>query len=209
MSGSFDDVVLDELPQQTIALQVSLPVEKQGVVSLGTNVDQGVSQYTLDRMLDKLMAAAERQRAKQQIPALRHELDGNAAIVDEARVRLAGTDAEYEKDKSIRDANRKKLIQEHDALYTSGYEEWRESGRQGEFQPRGNQASKISGKIKAELALSKIQENKDNEYKVARDQIANGLRERETAVEILTRRIAETEALINGDDSQPDLRGSA
>ena len=93
-------------------------------------------------------------------------------------------------------------------MHNAAVEQWRESGRQGEPQIRGAQASKINGKKATRDALAAAQTKCDEEYKVARSQLEGELKKRTSSVEILTRRIAEIEALINGNDSQPDLRGS-
>jgi Na+-transporting NADH:ubiquinone oxidoreductase subunit NqrA len=67
----------------------------------------------------------------------------------------------------------------------------------------------MKAKQTGEARLSQIaadQQKDDNEHLVAKSQLEGEVKKREHSVAILSRRIAECEALINGTDLPADLR---
>jgi hypothetical protein len=201
-------VPLDEQPR-LITMQVQIPDGRNGYVSLATNVDQFVGRKTIDQMLDKLMGAAERQRAKQQIPELQHELDGNRQLLDENRMRLAEMVARYDEEKRIRGEDVAKLTAKHREEYDKAVNAHFDDGKRGEFKPRGAQAQTLNALKQAAEGRRAAQEKSDNEHLVARSQLEGEIAKRAGSVAILERRIAECEALVNGSDLVTDLRNSA
>jgi hypothetical protein len=172
-------------------------------------VEAWADRPVLDDMLDKMMGAAERQRAKRQIPALQHELDGNRQLLDENRVRLAEMVARYDEEKRIRDENIGKLIGKHREEYEKAADKHFEDGKRGDFKPRGAEAQTLNRLEQAAAGMRAAQEKSDSEHLVAKSQLEGEIAKRAGSVAILERRIAECEALVNGSDLVTDLRNSA
>ena len=206
--SEFHEQVLDEQPK-LITIQIAVPDGRNGQVCLATNLDQWSPQSTIDGMLDKLMAAAERQRAKITLPELKHELDGNRSVLEENRIRLAEQDAGFAEQVAIYKEKRQTAQHAHDEIFDAAQRDHYGTGRQGEFKPRGTVLTKVNTLARAVKDIDAAVEKTTSEHLVARSQLVNEIHKREQSVEILTRRHAELEAMINGTGGEPDLRSSA
>ena len=188
-------------PDRGIAMRVELSGGDDGsMIGLTAIRPETDTQIELMWTLDKLMGAAKAVRAKQQLPELRHERDGHREMLRENEVRLAELDAAFRTTTGQREQDRMKLQLKHQEIYEEGATEHFASGKRGTYEPQGNLKGKLN-KFAAAMAQKEGEQTKANEeHKVARSQLENEVRKRQTSVTILERRIAECERLARGED---------
>lgn len=188
-------------PDRGIAMRVELSGGDDGsMIGLTAIRPETDTQIELMWTLDKLMGAAKAVRAKQQLPELRHELDGHREMLRENEVRLAELDAAFRTTTVQREQDRMKLQMKHQEIYENAAADHFASGRQGQFEPHGNIKTSLN-RFASAMAQKEGEQTKANEeHKVARSQLENEVKKRQTSVTILERRVAECERLARGED---------
>jgi chromosome segregation ATPase len=194
------DPNVEPAPDRGIAMRIELAAGEGGIIGLTAIRPETDTQIELTFCLDKLMGAARAVRAKQQLPEIRHELDGAKILLNENRVRLAEIDAAFREAMTQRQEERTKATARSQEIYEEAATAHFASGRQGEFKPQGHIQGSLT-RLKGVIDQIDAGQTKANEqHKVDRSQLENEIKKRRTAVEILERRIAECEALARGED---------
>jgi len=190
-----------EQPERGIALRVGVSAGDDGTqIEFTAIVPEHEAEFLLNPMLDRLVAAGKRQRAKAQLPELRHDRDGTAEMLRENQERLVALDEEFRVVTDSREGEVLKARNQLDELHLQFQQEWNDSGRRGKYDPRGEQKTKL-GLVQSFVTGKTTEQTKANEeYKVARLQLENEIKKRVTAVQILDRRIVECIALAQGED---------
>jgi hypothetical protein len=188
-------------PERGIAIRVGVSGGDDGtMIEFTAIVPEYERRFLLNDILDDLISAGKRQRARAQLPELRHERDATAEILTENQTRLVAMDEEFRVNTDGRENEVLKARSQRDSLCVSFQDEWQSSGRRGEFEARGEQKLTL-GKIDSFITGKLNEQTKANEeHKVARSQLENEIKKRATALQILDRRITECIALARGED---------
>lgn len=142
MSGNFDPAALG------FSLQIDLGAGR--VCTMQTFLPNFCSAIELNRMLDKMTAAGDRQRAHYRIEELEREIAREEKAQEQHKEDLARLDREHEAKQAARDAQIEKLRTALDNFEAARRDAHVESGRRGEFQLRG------TDKQSADRATSEI-----------------------------------------------------
>lgn len=197
-------------PDRGIAMRVGVSGGDDGtMIEMTAVLAAHAERPDIDFMLDKMMGAAQRQRAKRQLPALRHELDETQKVLDENREKLAGLIGAYEKSSAQRREHIERVRREYSDLYTGFAAGHEASGKRVKYEPRGAEKVALGNKTNDVAVKLAEQKTADEEYKIAREQLENEVKRRQHSVEILERRIRECQAEVGGDESGDAPNGHA
>jgi hypothetical protein len=151
------------------------------------------------RLIDEMMALADRQSAKADIIELRKEQEELARSLAQYDVDRVEADRQFDKAQAELDVQILTLQSDHKDFYEKGYNTHVGGGRTGSYKPKGAAESHL--KV-LELQVEKIKEAKEKNV-AERDQHIHNLEvsinARKTRADVAGERIAELQALIDGE----------
>lgn len=183
-----------------IAIRVGVSGDDGSMIELTSIIPEDCAQDGLQARIEKLNGAARAVRAKTQLPALRAEAAETEKILNQNKQRRAEMVAGYEERQRQHDEQilrGRELIAD---LTAAGEAAWRESGRQGSYDPRGHDKRRINDMSNAIAGHEAAKSKADGDHLVGLSGIENEIARKTTALEILDRRIKECEALGRGED---------
>lgn len=165
--------------------------EQDREIGFETSIDRDAEQGEIDHLCDKIMATANRLRAKHLLPVYRRQLDQLEYKHAENRGRLAEGDAKLAALAEAREERRRKLLDSLNGKLDNDRGNWLASGRRGEYKP----AQSVGREERAALAeLDQGQTRDEQEWAVQKDQLDTELKEGRRAIDQMNAMIAELEA---------------
>lgn len=184
-----------------IAIRVGVSGGDDGtMIEMTAVIPESEAEFLLNPTLDRLVLAGKRQRAKAQLPELRHERDATAAVLRENQERMIEVEATFEAETKSREQDVARVRDARGNLHNQYVREWHDGGKRGDFEARGKQKSDLDRFDQTVQNITAAQIKANEELKVTRTQLENEIRKRQSAVEILERRIGECLALARGED---------
>jgi DNA repair exonuclease SbcCD ATPase subunit len=182
-----------------LGLRVGVPMEDGRQLDITAWVDRDDPDEVLDRILDKITRAANRQKAINSLPELRSQRTSVADKAARLREDLAACDARFAVRFQMLDEQTERVRADLDNLISTETEKHYGSGRSGEFKWQG--AAKATA-TRYQDALEKHPAEKgkiDAEWQVERSQKAALLKDAEAGIEALERQIAAYEKMARGE----------
>lgn len=124
-------------------------------------LDRDCEQAEIDALCAKMVNAGNRERAKAELPGLRHKLKYQEGLLRENRARKAGVDAKLEELAKLRSNKALELQVERDAAMREDQDRWNESGRRAEYKPQGGVAARLA-RFDSEIAALTTDQHKDD-----------------------------------------------
>lgn len=157
------------VPAIDLSIIQNLPGDRQ--IQVKTCFLQSTPQKDVDRVMDSLFRAGDRQKAKYDLASLHDTLEDHQknlarAIEDEARLGV-----EHEAAKSLRQTEIATLQTSKEQAYQDGVAAHRSSGRQAPYKPTGARKNELDAFDKQAGAMRAAQEKADNERVVAKGQL--------------------------------------
>jgi hypothetical protein len=166
--------------------------------------------FEVDLVLDRMMRAAQRQRALSERSMVEQKIEELAAKLVDLRQQLAIKQEEREQAKRVREERRGEIRQRKNEEWNSGAAEWRARNKGGEFKPVGGQKQSLDRYDAALKQLDSSEQTSEAECLMASNQIRVEIQRTEPILEMFRVRLEECRVLIaggtnNGADSRRDL----
>jgi len=187
-------------PGQAPAVGTSIQVDIGGgaAMVLQTHFAQDAGPAEVDRLLDGMMRAAQRQKAKAEIVVLGKNIETQRKMLADLEFQMAEAEKSHQRQVLASETREAKWREEIAGLQKSGYEQHRKDNKRGDYVPAGAIRSRISSfenQARVEVdARAKLLEEKDKAEQGR--EIARVSCEREIAANV--KLIEERKALIAG-----------
>ena len=182
-----------------LGIRLGVPMEDGRQLDITAWVDRDDEQEVIDRVLDKITRAANRQKAINSLPELRSQM---TSVVDKAarlREDLAACDARFAVRFQALDEQTARNRADLDRLTDEETGKHYSSGRSGEFKWQGA-AKATASRYQAALEQHPAERTKiDAEWQVERSQKAALLKDAEAGIEALRRQTEAYEKLARGE----------
>ena len=182
-----------------LGIRLGVPMEDGRQLDITAWVDRDDEQEVIDRVLDKITRAANRQKAINSLPELRSQM---SSVVDKAarlREDLAACDARFAVRFESLDQQTAKIRADLDRLTDEETGKHYAGGRSGEFKWQGA-AKATASRYQAALEQHPAERTKiDAEWQVERSQKAALLKDAEAGIEALQRQTEAYEKLARGE----------
>jgi len=154
----------------------------------------------LDEVLDRLIAAAQRQARMASVPALMKERVVDAAILEQNQQKLDKLEREFEAATADRENTIAELVRKKTKKQLEYSEEWVASGKRGEFVPSGGQQGRLNNFDTAIKVKQAEQQKAYQDFAPQQSQIANDIIAKRLALAEKDGVIAQASHLTNGHD---------
>ncbi len=187
-----------EKPIQTPAVGVdvimSLPDGAQ--VRLQTFFPQEATDEEANALVDRLSAIASRQRAAAEIPAMEAEIEKWRRELTQYEADKAVVEANFVRDQEGRKEQVRELDVQHTAAHEAAYNQWRETGREGEFTPRGTVKANLETFDRAKAKLAAEIEKAESERTVALANLQVSIGQRQQQIERLVAEVHRRRTIV-------------
>ena len=186
----------DAKPASAIGYSVVINLDGNRQVTAQCFVAEDEEDSAINFKFDRVFAILDRQKARYDIVNERDELAKEAGTLDQLKEDLARVDHDYDKAQATLDAQLVEMQDQNKGAFEAGYNEHVESGRRGEYVPKGFAAQQARA---IEVALSNVKENKEKnnaEREQHRVGVLISVERYEKAVAQRKAKIAELEAVL-------------
>lgn len=150
----------------------------------------------LNEIIDRVMAVADRQQAKAELPALHAELDKHVQTVAQFDEDSARVEHDFEVEQAKADVTIATLVEEKAKAINEAQEKHVASGRVSEFQMGPAVASRVKGFDRDIENVKAAKEKRQAERDLAVNNLGISRQRYDTAIEGLRAKIAECEAKL-------------
>ena len=181
-----------------IGASLQLDVGNGGVMVLQTHVPQDIPVTQLNQLLDNLMAAGARQKAKAEVAQMEKNIEVQQKALDDLDFQLKEAEETHLRQLAIVNERMATYVQDRAKVEAQGAEEHARAGKRGGYEPTGARRARIAA-IHGQLAKEReaLQALEAEKEKAGRGrEIARRSCERE--IEANRKLIEERKALIAG-----------
>lgn len=157
------------VPAIDLSIVQSLPGDRQ--IQVKTCFLQSTPQREVDKIMDSLFRAGDRQKAKYDLASLHDTLEDHEKNLGRALEDVARLDVEHEAAKDLRRGELSNLQIAREQAYQDGVAKHTASGRHAAYQPAGAKKNELEAFDKQAGAMRAAQEKADNERTVAKGQL--------------------------------------
>lgn len=183
-----------------LIMRLNIGLGDQDIFQAESFLDRGASQQEIDVLADKMVRAANRLKAKAQLPGYRRQLEHVETKLTENRERLAKLEAGLKAVEDVRREEAVRLKAKAEEVQTREQDAWIAEGRRTEFKLRGAALAEFNRLNQQIGALNASQTKDEGEAAQQRSVLQNEITEGERAAYQMGRMISEAEAQVRGED---------
>lgn len=186
-------------PGMTLRVNIGLG-EQDRVLQIESFIERECDQAELDTLVEKMLRAGNRAKAKTMLPMYRRQLRFQEGKLRENRARVAEVDAKIMALKDLREEKALELRKQHDALLQESQDAWYAGGKRGEYKPVGGTHSRLTRMMTEIEALTGDQNKDAAEATQQLSILENEIKEGQRVIGEVNDMIHECEALARHED---------
>ncbi len=169
--------------------------EQDRVLQIESFIERECDQGELDTLVEKMIRAGNRAKAKTMLPTFRRQLRYQEGKLHENQSKKAGVEAKLSELNRLRSEKALELRKQHDALLQESQDAWYAGGKRGEFKPVGGTYSRLT-RMMSEIEALTADQNKDDAEAVQQiSVIENEIKEGQRVIGEINDMIHDCEAL--------------